>query len=84
MRRQSFVVALDNDGASERGRMKACDDSADCPRCKDWNADLLASAARPQHLNGSWDFLLATTEISGQLPGSESLAGHQWRMHAVE
>jgi len=51
VRRQSFVVALDNDGAGERGWMKAWDDSADwtgfknssdCPRCKDWNADLLA------------------------------------------
>ncbi|MBE2203664.1 MAG: toprim domain-containing protein [Chthoniobacterales bacterium] len=51
-RRQRFVVALDNDGAGERGWQKAWDStvdwtgfkiSSDCPRLKDWNADLLAS-----------------------------------------
>ncbi len=58
MRRQSFVVALDNDSAGERGWMKAWDDSADwtgfkissdCPRCKDWNADLLAMRPASQN-----------------------------------
>jgi hypothetical protein len=51
-RRQPFVVALDNDAAGERGWQKAWDDTADwtgfkisseCPRLKDWNADLTAS-----------------------------------------
>ncbi len=51
-RHQRFVVALDNDVAGERGWQKAWDDTADwpgfnissdCPRLKDWNADLLAS-----------------------------------------
>ncbi len=51
-RRQRFVVGLDNDAAGERGWQKAWDDTADwtgfkissdCPRLKDWNADLLAS-----------------------------------------
>jgi len=50
-RRQSFVVAFDNDCAGERGWLKAWDDTADwtgfkissdCPRLKDWNADLMA------------------------------------------
>lgn len=48
-RRQSFVVALDNDSAGERGRQKAWDETvdwtgfqitSDCPRKKDWNTDL--------------------------------------------
>lgn len=51
-RRQSFVVALDNDPAGQRGWRKAWDETADwsgfkisseCPQRKDWNADLLAS-----------------------------------------
>jgi len=51
-RRQSFVVALNNDPAGERGWQKAWDRTADWagfkiasdrPRLKDWNADLLAS-----------------------------------------
>lgn len=51
-RRQRFIVALDNDSAGERGWQKARDAtvdwtgfkiSSDCPRLKDWNADLLAS-----------------------------------------
>ncbi len=50
-RRQSFVVALDNDAAGERGWKKAWDATAswsgfkitaDRPLRKDWNADLLA------------------------------------------
>jgi hypothetical protein len=51
-RRQRFVVALDNDAAGKRGWQRAWDAtvdwtgfqiSSDCPRLKDWNADLLAS-----------------------------------------
>lgn len=51
-RRQRFIVGLDNDAAGERGWQKAWDDtvdwtgfkiSSDCPRLKDWNADLLTS-----------------------------------------
>lgn len=51
-RRQSFVGALDNDAAGERGWQRAWDQTADwtgfkisseCPRLKDWNADLAAS-----------------------------------------
>ncbi len=51
-RRKSFVVALDNDGAGERGWQRAWDQTVDwtgfkissaCPRLKDWNADLIAS-----------------------------------------
>jgi len=51
-RRQNFVVALNNDHAGELGWQKAWDSTADwtgfkirseCPRLKDWNADLLAS-----------------------------------------
>ena len=58
MRRQSFVVALDNDCAGERGWLKAWDDTADwtgfkissdCPRLKDWNADLMAMRPASQH-----------------------------------
>ncbi|MDD5198360.1 MAG: toprim domain-containing protein [Terrimicrobiaceae bacterium] len=63
-RRQSFVVALDNDAAGERGWKKAWDETADWsgfkitsdrPLRKDWNADLLAvrppgkQRQRPQH-----------------------------------
>lgn len=49
-RRQSFVVALNNDAAGERGWQRAWDEtvdwtgfklSSDCPRGKDWNADLV-------------------------------------------
>ena len=52
-RRQKFVVAFDNDAAGERGWTKAWDStvdwtgfkiSSDCPRRKDWNADLMAFA----------------------------------------
>ncbi len=51
-RRQSFVVALNNDEAGEFGWRKAWDSttewngfsiSSDCPQRKDWNADLVAS-----------------------------------------
>lgn len=51
-RRQRFIVGLDNDAAGERGWQKAWDAAVDwtglkisseCPRLKDWNADLLAS-----------------------------------------
>ena len=50
-RRQSFIVALDNDAAGERGWTKAWDSvtdwtgfkiTSDCPRRKDWSADLMA------------------------------------------
>jgi Toprim-like/Protein of unknown function (DUF3991) len=49
-RRQSFIVALDNDIAGEQGRRKAWDTTAnwsgfqvssDCPEHKDWNEDLI-------------------------------------------
>ena len=58
-RHQSFVVALDNDAAGKRGWTKAWDStvdwagfkiSSDCPRRKDWSADLMASA---QHAHSS-------------------------------
>ncbi len=51
-RRQGFVVAFDNDTAGQRGWTKAWDSTvdwtgfkitSDCPRRKDWNADLVAS-----------------------------------------
>lgn len=51
-RKQRFVVALDNDGAGERGWQRAWDETVDwtgfnlsseCPRQKDWNDDLTAS-----------------------------------------
>jgi hypothetical protein len=51
-RRQSFIVALNNDPAGERGWQKAWDRTVDWagfkiasaqPRLNDWNADLLAS-----------------------------------------
>jgi Toprim-like/Protein of unknown function (DUF3991) len=49
-RRQSFVVALDNDPAGERGWRKASDETVEwsgfkissvCPKHKDWNDDLV-------------------------------------------
>jgi Toprim-like/Protein of unknown function (DUF3991) len=49
-RRQSFVVALDNDPAGERGWRKAWDETVDwsgfkissaCPKHKNWNEDLM-------------------------------------------
>ncbi len=51
-RRQSFVVALNNDDAGEFGWQKAWDSTTDwtgfkissaCPRLNDWNVDLTAS-----------------------------------------
>ncbi len=54
-RRQSFVVALNNDEAGEFGWQKAWDSTTDwtgfklssaCPQRKDWNADLVASVQR--------------------------------------
>jgi len=54
-RRQSFVVALDNDPAGQRGWMKACNEtvdwnsfkiSPDSPKGKDWNDDLIALVHR--------------------------------------
>ncbi len=51
-RRQSFVVALNNDDAGEFGWQKAWDSTTDwtgfkissaCPQRNDWNADLVAS-----------------------------------------
>jgi len=51
-RSQKFIVALDNDSAGELGWQKAWDSatewsgfdiSSECPRLKDWNADLVAS-----------------------------------------
>jgi len=51
-RRQSFVVALNNDDAGEFGWQKAWDSTTDwtgfklssaCPQLKDWNADLVAA-----------------------------------------
>jgi len=51
-RRQSFVVALNNDQAGEFGWQKAWDSTTDwtgfkitsaCPERKDWNADLVAA-----------------------------------------
>ena len=53
-RRQSFIVALDNDIAGEQGWRKAWDTTADwtgfqvssdCPEHKDWNDDLVQRAA---------------------------------------
>jgi hypothetical protein len=52
-RRQSFIVALDNDIAGEQGWRKAWDTTADwtgfqvssdCPEHKDWNDDLVQRA----------------------------------------
>lgn len=54
-RRQKFIVALDNDSAGELGWQKAWDSttewtgfdlSSECPRLKDWNADLVAAVQR--------------------------------------
>ena len=54
-RHQTFVVALDNDPAGQRGRQKARDEtlnwagfklSSDCPKLKDWNDDLIAMIQR--------------------------------------
>ena len=60
-RRQSFVVALDNDAAGERGWRRAWDQttdwagfkiSSDCPTRKDWNDDLRAvRLAQKPHWN---------------------------------
>jgi len=61
-RSQSFIVAFDRDAAGERGWTKAWDSvvgwsgfkiASNCPRRKDWNADLVASvthgaARKPQ------------------------------------
>ena len=53
-RRQSFIVALDNDFAGEQGWRKAWDTTADwtgfqissdCPEHKDWNDDLVQLAS---------------------------------------
>jgi hypothetical protein len=55
-RRQSFVVALNNDAAGEFGWQKAWDSTAEwtgfkissaCPQRKDWNADLVSSQHIP-------------------------------------
>jgi len=55
-RRQSFVVALNNDSAGEYGWQKAWDSTTDwtgfkissaCPQRKDWNADLVAAQRAP-------------------------------------
>ena len=55
-RRQSFVVALNNDEAGELGWQKAWDGTTEwtgfkissaCPQCNDWNADLVASRRVP-------------------------------------
>ena len=52
--RKTFVVALDNDPAGQRGRQKAREEtlgwagfklSSDCPKLKDWNDDLIGDAA---------------------------------------
>ncbi len=69
--RQKFVVGLDNDAAGERGWQKAWDNTADwtgfkissdCPRLKDWNADLLASARAVQSKQNS-PFTLASNRL---------------------
>jgi hypothetical protein len=61
-RRQSFVVALDNDAAGERGWSKAWDDTVDwagfrlsseCPKHKDWNDDLVYVAGKPPRITSS-------------------------------
>ena len=61
-RRQSFVIALDNDTAGERGRAKASDDTVDwagfrlsseCPKYKDWNDDLVYVAGRQPRITSS-------------------------------
>jgi Toprim-like/Protein of unknown function (DUF3991) len=61
-RRQSFVVALDNDAAGERGWAKAWDDTVDwagfrlsseCPKNKDWNDDLVHVAGKQPRITSS-------------------------------
>ena len=61
-RRQSFVVALDNDAAGERGWSKAWDDtvdwagfrlSSDCPKHKDWNDDLVYIVGKQPRITSS-------------------------------
>ena len=61
-RRQSFVVALDNDAAGERGWSKAWDDTVDwagfrlsseCPTYKDWNDDLVYVAGKQPRITSS-------------------------------
>jgi hypothetical protein len=61
-RRQSFVVALDNDAAGERGWAKAWDDtvhwagfrlSSECPKNKDWNDDLVYVAGKQPRITSS-------------------------------
>lgn len=56
-RRQSFVVAFDNDSAGEQGCQKAWAEtvdwtgfkiSSDCPRLKDWNAELMTTQTQQQ------------------------------------
>ncbi|MGB7792154.1 MAG: toprim domain-containing protein [Terrimicrobiaceae bacterium] len=53
--RRSFVVALDNDSAGQRGWQKAREEtlgwagfklSSDCPKRKDWNDDLISVTLR--------------------------------------
>ena len=61
-RRQSFVVAFDNDAAGERGWSKAWDDTADwagfrlsseCPKHKDWNDDLVYVAGKQPRITSA-------------------------------
>jgi hypothetical protein len=61
-RRQSFVVALNNDDAGEFGWQKAWDSTTDwtgfkisaaCPQLKDWNADLTASVRQTENIRKS-------------------------------
>ena len=61
-RRQSFVVALDNDAAGERGWSKAWDDTVDwagfrlsseCPKHKDWNDDLVYIVGKQPRMTSS-------------------------------
>ena len=61
-RRRSFVVALDNDAAGERGWAKAWDDTVDwagfrlsseCPTYKDWNDDLVYVAGKQPRITSS-------------------------------
>lgn len=61
-RRQSFVVALNNDGAGEFGWQKAWDSTTEwtgfkissaCPQQKDWNDDLTASVRQTENIRKS-------------------------------
>jgi Toprim-like/Protein of unknown function (DUF3991) len=61
-RRQSFVVAFDNDFAGERGWAKAWDDTVDwagfrllseCPKQKDWNDDLVHIVGKHPRMTSS-------------------------------